>query len=155
MCPHNASGQSGRLTHNIVCRGSSLRIIMFLSRRYTRAQAQIANVGARDHTAKSQPSPVRKGGEGVLLPSSISEAPGNTSMAPTVLATACNRASDRQTGGPTARQADRMWGTTACAGNTANARLVRNEVAAKLGQACAFLHNASLGASKSILHALE
>ncbi len=63
-------------------------MITFLSRRYNSAHPQTANVGAILHMAKSQPSPVRKGGEGVLLPSSMSEAPGNTSMAPTVLVTA-------------------------------------------------------------------
>jgi len=61
---------------------------MFLKRRKSNAQPQTANVGAMVHTAKAQPNPVRNGGEGVLLPSSISEAPRNTIIAPTVLATA-------------------------------------------------------------------
>ena len=49
------------------------------------------------------------------------------------------RQTDRQQG----RQAGRMWGRSACpVVCSANTRVVRNEVAAKLRQACAFLHNA-------------
>jgi len=75
-------------THKTLWNESSPRNAQFLNHRKNRDVIGMVKVGAITHTMKTGPRPVRYGGVPLAAPNSRADAPGKTSAAPMLLATA-------------------------------------------------------------------